>query len=202
MAAAGGDEMTRKIRTQHRAGLGGPRRTSPADAGFSIVETMVALGILAFGLLGMAGVLSMALTQVGSASTDVIARQKAIEAIESVYAARDSRVRTWAQIRNVQGGSGSDGGVFLDGAQPLRTAGTDGLVNTADDGAVEVAVEPGPDGQLGNSDDISTALSNYTREIRIRDVSFSLRQITVIVTLQTGRGTRSYTISTLISSYA
>jgi hypothetical protein len=160
------------------------------------------LSILAFGLLGMAGVLTRALSQVGGASTDVIARQKAIEAIESVYAARDSRVRTWAQIRNVQGGSGADGGVFLDGAQPVRAVGTDGLVNTADDGAVEVMVEPGPDGLLGTSDDISTALSNYTREIRIRDLSFSLRQITVIVTLQTGRGTRSYTISTLISSYA
>ena len=62
----------------------------------------------------------------------LIAREKAREAVESVHSARDMRVITWAQIRNVQ-----QGGVFLAGAQPLRTAGADGLVNTADDGALE-----------------------------------------------------------------
>jgi len=158
---------------------------------------MVAVTILAMGLLGVAGVLTSALSNLSTASSDVVARQKAIEAIESVYAARDSRVLTWVQIRNV-----ANGGVFLDGAQPIRAAGADGLVNTADDGAVEVAVEPGPDGLLGTTDDVSTTLSNYTRRILITDVSFSLRQITVTVTLTNGKGTRTYTITTLISSYA
>jgi len=177
-----------------------PRR--PASGGFTLIETMVAVTLLAMGLLGLAGVLAASLRNVGGAASDVVARQKAIEAIESVYAARDSRVLAWARIRNVQGGTGADGGVFLDGAQPIRASGTDGLTNTADDGPVEVSIEPGPDGLLGTTDDISTALSNYTREIRIRDVSFSLRQITVTVTVTSGLRTRTYTITTLISSYA
>ncbi len=59
----------------------------------------------------------------------LIAREKAREAIESVHAARDTGEASWATIRNVL-----DGGVFLDGAQPIKDPGDDGLVNTADDG--------------------------------------------------------------------
>ena len=59
--------------------------------------------------------------------------QKAAQAIEAVFGARDSHKVTWAQIRNVNGASGSDGGIFLDGPQPLPQAGPDGLVNTGDD---------------------------------------------------------------------
>jgi prepilin-type N-terminal cleavage/methylation domain-containing protein len=178
------------------------RRSASGQAGFTLVEAMVALSVLAVGLLGMAGVLTNGLKRLATAPSDIIARQKAVEAIESVYTARDTRVLIWAQIRNVSGGTGADGGVFRDGALPLRDPGPDGLVNTADDGNVEAVVQPGPDGLLGTADDVRTALSNYTREIRIRDVSATLREIRVTVTLTTGVGRRDYVITTLISSFA
>ena len=76
-----------------------------------------------------------------------------------MFAARDSHKLTWAQIRNVQGASGSDNGVFLDGPQPLRTAGADGVVNTADDGPVETMTYPGPDQRIGTADDTVVTLS-------------------------------------------
>ncbi len=174
-----------------------PPRLRREDSGFSLIETMVAVTLLAVGLLTVDGALTAALSKVLTAPTDLVARQKAIEAIESVYAARDSRTLTWAQIRNE-----SNGGVFRDEAQPIRAAGADGLVNTADDGDVEVAIEPGPDGLLGTADDVSMPLSNYTRQVLISDVSFSLRRITVTVTVTNSKGTRTYTITTLISSYA
>jgi prepilin-type N-terminal cleavage/methylation domain-containing protein len=170
--------------------------------GFTLVEAMVALGVLSVGLLSMAGVLSAGLRHLGGSPTDIIARQKAVEAIESVYTARDTGVLTWAQIRNVQGGSGSDGGVFVDGPQSLKVPGNDGLVNTADDGTGETLVQPGPDGLLGTTDDILTALSQYTREIKIRDVSSRLRSLEVTVTVQSTTGVRTYVLKTLISSYA
>ena len=171
-------------------------------AGFTIIEALVALSIMAVGLLSLAGVMSMSLKRMGDAPTDVLLRQKAAEAIESVYTARDTRIRTWAQIRNVRGASGSDGGIFLDGFQTLKDPGADGLMNTADDGAVETIVQPGPDGRLGTTDDVRVPLSNYEIEIQIRDVSATLRTLTVNVRVRTGNGLRTYSVSTLISSWA
>ena len=178
------------------------RRRQVGAAGFSLLEALVALSILAVGLLGMAGVLASGLKRMGDAPTDLIARQKAAEAIESVYTARDTRVRTWAQIRNVRGASGSDGGIFLDGFQTLRDPGPDGLMNTGDDGNVETLVQPGPDGRLGTADDVRVALSNYSIQLEIRDVSAVLRSLTVTVRLRTANGSRDYVVSTLFSSYS
>src|SRR5580704_5053086 len=100
------------------------------DRGFSLIETAMALGVLTVGMLGAAAALTLGMQAVSSSPGDLIATQKAAEAIESVYSARDSHVLTWAQIQNVKGASGSDGGVFLDGPQPIKLAGPDGLVNT------------------------------------------------------------------------
>ena len=88
-----------------------------ARRGFSLIETVIAMGILATGLLSLAGVFVLGLRNLAGSSANLIAREKAREAVESVHTARDTRVITWAQIRNV-----AHGGVFLDGAQPLRTA--------------------------------------------------------------------------------
>jgi hypothetical protein len=178
------------------------RRRRASAAGFSLLEAVVALSVLAVGLLGMAGVLAASLKRLGTAPTDMIARQKAAEAIESVYTARDTRTRTWAQIRNVRGASGSDGGVFLDGLQTLKEPGADGLMNTADDGAVETMIQPGTDGYMGTADDVVTPLSNYSIEITIRDVSATLRSLQVTVRVVTVNGARDYVVSTLISSYS
>ncbi len=180
-------------------------RTRPAIAGergFTLIESLVALGILSGGLLALALVLTTGVKKLADAPIDLIAKQKATEAIEAVFQARDTRVLTWAQIRNVQGGTGADGGIFLDGPQPIRIPGADGLINTADDGAVERLILPGSDGLLGTADDQSIPLSQYTREIRIRDINAVLRQIDVTVTYQTGNGTRRYALTTYISSYS
>jgi hypothetical protein len=162
-----------------------------------MIEALVAMGLLSVGLLGMAGVLTVWVRDMGESPSDTLARQKAVEGIECVYTARDNSFLTWAQIRNV-----INGGVFLDGAQPLRTAGNDGLVNTADDGPVEVLIQPGPDGLLGTADDIRTPLSNYTRQILIEDISDALRRLTVTVTVRWGGRTRQYQIVTIISRYS
>jgi prepilin-type N-terminal cleavage/methylation domain-containing protein len=170
--------------------------------GFTLIESLVALGILSGGLLALALVLATGVKKLADAPIDLIAKQKATEAIEAVFQARDTRVIIWAQIRNVQGGTGADGGIFLDGPQSVRTPGADGLINTADDGAVENIILPGNDGLLGTADDQTVPLTQYTREIRIRDINAVLRQIDVTVTYQTSNGTRRYSLSTYISSYS
>jgi type II secretory pathway pseudopilin PulG len=174
------------------------------ERGFSLVEAMVAMGILATGLLGMAGLFTVGLTQMATSSANLIAREKAREAVESVHTARDTMIITWSQINNVSGG-----GVFLDGAQPMYKSGTDGLVNTADDSAagLEEIVTPGPDGMLGTADDVHTPLKTYTRQVAITslldqngDVNPNLRQIVVTVTYSVGPIKRTYTLTTYISS--
>ena len=178
-------------------------RNARTEGGFSLVESIVALGVLTFGLLAMAQVFTLGLGMLGGANADLIAREKAAEAIESVYTARDTHVVTWAQIRNVAGVSGSDGGVFLDGARPLTMAGRDGLVNTADDGlAIEAMMTPGPDNLLGTRDDVARPMTEFTLEIEIRDVGPNLRRIRVIIGYQVATGHREYVLETLISSFA
>jgi hypothetical protein len=173
--------------------------------GFSLVETVMALGVLTVGLLGAAAVLTQGVQKLASSPGDVVATQKASEAIETVFAARDSHTLTWAQIRNIHGASGSDGGIFLDGPQPIKQAGPDGVVNTADDGAVETVIYPGPDQMLGTHDDTTQTLVAYTREISIRDVANengALRAITVTVTYQSGPTSKKYTLTTYISNFS
>jgi type II secretory pathway pseudopilin PulG len=173
------------------------------ESGFSLVESLVSVGILSFGMLAIAAAFLQGAVQLSGAHLDVLAREKAAEAIESVFTSRDTRTIQWTQIRNVQGGSGNDGGVFIDGPQPLNLPGADGLVNTADDAdELETLVTPGPDGLLGTADDVERALAEFTREVVIRDVSLTLRQLTVTIRYRVGELAREYTITTLISSYA
>jgi prepilin-type N-terminal cleavage/methylation domain-containing protein len=173
--------------------------------GFSLIEVIIATAILAGGLLALAGFMGLGLRSMAGSTSILIAREKAREAIESVHTARDTGLLTWGKIQNV-----AAGGVFLAGARSLTTPGLDGLVNTADDGGVETLRTPGADGILNNADDVLTPLSGFTREIRItplnRDgtsvVNPNLRQITVIITYPVEGLTKTYTLTTYISSFS
>jgi hypothetical protein len=188
---------------------------SPSSpSGFSLVETMISLGVLTVGVLGAAAVLATGMRTLGNTPGDIVVMQKATEAIEAVFSARDSHRLTWSQLQNVQGATGSDGGVFTDGPQPLTLAGPDGLVDTTDDLAtIESVILPGHDQILGTPDDITLVLWNYTRTITIRNVASEpscaagsptcqLRSVTVTITCQTGTNTNSYTLTTFISAYS
>jgi len=172
-----------------------------APAGFSLLETIVAIAVLAFGVLSLAAVLANGLAFMSMTQEDFIAQQKANEAVESVFTARDTKVVTWAQIENTV-----NGGIFLGGPQPLLDPGPDGMVNTADDVAAnpDVIVGPGPDGILGTADDQVMPLSNFTREIKITDYpgNPNLKQIQVIMRYTAGRFNRTYTLTTYISSFS
>jgi len=192
-------------------------RTS--DAGFSLIEVMVAMAILATGLLSLAGVFVLGLKHLSSSTAALVAREKAREAVESVHTARDTRVIGWCQIYNVGAARSTacavqPAPVFLTGMQPLRNPGPDGLVNTADDEGVEEAVNPGPDNVLGSEDDIRTPLRNYRREIEISEIvtngvpNANLRRLRVRIrfgNLVAGPGgqlepERLYELTTFISS--
>jgi prepilin-type N-terminal cleavage/methylation domain-containing protein len=186
-------------------------RTRP-DAGFSLIELMIALSILMVGLLGLAQVFYFGLSIVATSSSQLIAREKAREAIESVHTARDTRVITWAQIRNATNPdcsawpttTGNGGGTFTTAEHPLLAAGPDGLVATADDFGQEAT--PGPDNTLGTADDVP--LYGFRRQIAICDVNGNpnLRQIAVTIRYKAssavGIRDRSYTLVTYVSSFS
>jgi prepilin-type N-terminal cleavage/methylation domain-containing protein len=178
------------------------RRDTTSESGFTLIEVMVGMVILTIGTLALAGGVAAGARRLTGSQDQMQASERAAEAAESVFKARDNRTLTWAQIRNVAGGSGADGGIFQDGAKNIRAAGTDGLVNTADDGAVVQIVQPGPDGLLGTGDDVTSPIVGMTREIEIRDISATLRQLRVIVRYQTPMGTQQFVLTTFISAYA
>lgn len=167
------------------------------QSGFSLVETMVAILVLSVGVLGLSQAFVAGVQKAMSSPYEVLATQKAAEAIESVFAARDSHTIPWAQMRNT-----NEGGVFLGTATPMTTAGVDGVLNTADDGAVESYTFPGPDGYVGTSDDRTLTLDAFTRQIRIVELSPFLRNVTVTITYPVNGMTKTYEITALISQYA
>ena len=94
-------------------------------------------------------------TAVGStqnAQENLIARQKALEAMESIYTARNTQQITFAQIANI-----ASGGIFTSGATQLLSAGPDGLVNTADD----VAFPPPESARLDRSASLFPVLTAF-----------------------------------------
>lgn len=172
------------------------------DAGFTLIEALIAMVILSVALLSMAQAFYLGMQHMATSSANLIAREKAREAVESVHTARDTRTITWAQIRNV-----SNGGVFLDGAQALCAAGDDGLVNTADDAlaGVETQKAPGPNGILGDADDVLTPLSGFQRRMEILElnpVNPALREVVITIDYSVGPQQRTYTLRTFISSFS
>ena len=177
------------------------------DDGFTLIEVMVAVVILTVGVMSLAGVMAVGVQTVASSSNQLIAREKAREAVESVHSARDTGELAWARVQNV-----AQGGVFLDGMRDMRVPGPDGLVNTADDGAIEVLQAPGADGVLDNADDKFTPLAatEFQREVVISTVNNdgtaivnpNLRRITVNVRYRVRNTWQTYTLTTFVSAYS
>ncbi|HXM94609.1 MAG TPA: prepilin-type N-terminal cleavage/methylation domain-containing protein [Candidatus Acidoferrum sp.] len=176
--------------------------------GFTVVEALVSVVVLSFGVLSLAGVYTQGIVFAGMAKWDYIAQKKAEAAVETIFTARDTQLLTWAQIQNVAGTSGTDGGVFLDGPQPLLDPGPDGLIGTADDIAAipdTVIIGPGPDNVLGTPDDLVVVLNTVmTREIQIVPVPNepNLRQITITIKYTIGNTRKVYTLISYVSAFA
>lgn len=199
---------------------------APHQRGFSLIEMVVAMSILLVGLLGLAQVFCLGVLNASTSSANLIAREKAREAIESVHTARDTRTITWAAIRNVTppacpaiAAAGAQpavtftangGGVFLTGEQPLFQPGADGLVNTADDAAAgpeelpgaNGRFEPGPPPAVRTAGNDDVAMTGFWRDLAICDVNPDLRQIRVTVRYRVGGFERRYTLMTYISSFS
>jgi len=170
---------------------------APGQGGFTLIEVMISMVILTIGAVGLLGVFGLAVKATQTSQQDMIARQLASEAMESIYTARNTSELSWTQVQNV-----SNGGIFVDGPQNVMCAGPDGILGTADDvacltasgatcpnGGIECLTEAGPDGILGTADDVILSLNNYTRQIQFQTLTDAsgntiqtLRAATVTIT--------------------
>lgn len=184
------------------------RKAARHLAGFTLLEAMISIVVLSFGVLSLAAVYAQGIFYAGISQNDYIAEKKAEQAVEAMFTSRDIKTLTWSQILNVSGVSGNDGGVFLDGPQPILVPGSDGLVGTVSDQNAPdeyVITGPGPDGIFGTLDDEKVDLNPWmTRTIVITPVQgeTNLRQITVTIDYQVGRLKRTYTLVSYISAFA
>jgi prepilin-type N-terminal cleavage/methylation domain-containing protein len=179
-------------------------RNRPRAAGFTLLETLIALIVLSVGVLALAAMLADALSYMAMSQDDFIAQQKAEEAVESIFTAKYNGNITWAQVANFNSSS-SPQGLFLTGPQPLLQPGADGLVGSVNDTASlpDYIVYPGADGMLGTADDVNAPLSNFTRTITISAIAGeqNLRTVQVVVIYNTGKFNRTFTMNTDISAY-
>ena len=188
------------------------------QSGFSLLEVMFAMVILAVGMLAVLASLGIAIGANETSQEDMFARQIASEAMESIFNARNTSQIGFSAINN----TGTPGGIFLPGALSPKCAGPDGILGTADDvacltaagvpcpnGGVECLTEPGPDGILGTADDVIISLESYTRTIAITPLlengttvpTLVLVTITINYTVPNHGGTKTYVLEEEISSY-
>jgi len=199
----------------------GSSNRDTAESGFSLLEVMISMVILTVGALSVLSVFGLAVAANQSSQQDLIARQLASDAMESIFTARNTSQLSFAQIQNA-----ANGGIFANGAQSLLCAGpTYGIVGVAGDtsscttssgavcpnGGVQCLTEPGPDGIVGTADDVILSLSNYTRTIAITQLTTgtppttipTLEQVTITITYSVPNLSvpKNYVLEEYVSSY-
>lgn len=181
-----------------------------AQGGFSLLEVMISIVLLTVGLVSLAGVFGLAMAATQNTQQDMIAKQLANEAYESIVTARNTAQINWDQIQNVGSTdcpiSGSAAcGIFLTGAQPIYNAGADGIYGTTDDAAAgaQTLHQPGPDGIFGTADDVFIQLTGYQRTIALTNVDATLRSITITVQYTATQAAlpRNYVLNSYLSEY-
>lgn len=155
-----------------------------AEAGFSLLEAVVAILIMSIGLIATAAAVTYAL-QFSSISRNVTnGKMIAVASIEEIDSLRNTRRLNFQQIGNVgsvdNSSSANPFAGFSTGFTDISlNPGPDGVNGTADD-----LLDPGADGNYGTADDFSNQAlvkSGYRRQINISSLDDNLKKIEIKV---------------------
>ena len=72
--------------------------------GFTLLETMIAMAVLSFGVLSLASFYTQGLRSSDQVQMQYIANQKAQQALETIFTARDTQLLSFSQLNNVSAG--------------------------------------------------------------------------------------------------
>lgn len=153
----------------------------PDERGFTLLEVLVAMAVMVIALLSLAYGIGLGLEGVQMSTMDTIAREKAREAMEDVFTARDTATISFSQICNIPAsGSNPNNCLFVNGYTPMYVADSQqGLVNTTAAAAqgvngIETFLVPGPSGILGGTDQPpALLLTGFQRKIEVKPLSWS-----------------------------
>jgi len=214
--------------TKTRLMRNGRRRGGMEPAsGFSLIEVLISIVVLTVGMVSLLGVFGLALASTQTSQQDMIAKQLANEAYESIITARNTTQVTFDDIQNAGStycpitGNASCG-IFASGMEPMyqatgaSTTGTcaayEGILGTTCDiGQPEQTLQdPGPDGIFQTVDDTFIPLTGYQRSIAISqmydasgNLISTLRSITITVQYTTAqtKTPKTYIMNSLISEF-
>ena len=148
---------------------------------------MISMVILTIGLLAVLATIGVTMAANVTSQEDLLARQVASEAMESIFNARNTSQLGFPSIANT---TAVPPGIFLSGPQALKC--------------------PGPDGILDTADDVIVSLNNVTRTITIAPLldgsgnpiqTLSSVTITIQYTVPNTGHLRTYVLNEYISSY-
>jgi len=169
-------------------------RDAAAAAGFTLLETIIAMLVLMIGMLGLASAISMSLMVSNRGRTVTNSKLLIVSALEQMEMLRNTGQLTYGQIANA-----GDPGLLNPppGAMPfngfpntfLRVSvnpGPDGIFGTNDD-----LLDPGPNGIYGDGNDFTNpalAREGFERQILITNLSQTLKRIQVTLRYPSSNG--------------
>lgn len=177
-----------------------------SEAGFTYIDTMIAIIILTVGILALLSAISGAIFQAKAQEQQLNAKQIATSTMESIMAVKETadplRRVGWNAVGNVgsnPNGSGGFSGIFLNGVHSVRT-------------------NAGPDQVLGTGDDTGDVAAGLQRQIVITDICdpdrpsancatpgpfpVMIRSVQVTFTYFVGAVQRQEVLTTVLTNYA
>lgn len=165
---------------------------SKKQAGFSLIEAIIAIFIVTIGLLGTAASITYALEYTAASRNISSAKLIITSTFEEIESLRNTRKLEFRQVANVGEVNNTNcpnpfSGFSNDFKEVSLESGKDGTFGTDDD----LSIDAGSDGVWGTDDDVrdeSRARGGYLRRITVTELSSTVKQVEVRIKYASSNG--------------